>query len=88
MAVRAIVLAAGAGTRMKSAVPKVLHEIAGQPLVGWVLRALEKIDPTDTTIVILEGYAHVDVLAASDNEAVPVVVDFVNRLLQQKLLGL
>jgi len=34
-----IVLAAGRGTRMRSATPKVLHEICGRPLVGWVLAA-------------------------------------------------
>ena len=32
-----IVLAAGQGTRMKSRLPKVLHEISGRPLVGHVL---------------------------------------------------
>ncbi|MEO1319520.1 MAG: bifunctional UDP-N-acetylglucosamine diphosphorylase/glucosamine-1-phosphate N-acetyltransferase GlmU [Pseudomonadota bacterium] len=36
----AIVLAAGKGTRMKSAVPKVLHEVAGRPLIGHVLETL------------------------------------------------
>ena len=32
-----IILAAGQGTRMKSALPKVLHEIGGQPMIGHVL---------------------------------------------------
>lgn len=32
-------------------------------------------------VVILEGYAHVDVLSAQDNEAVPVVANWVHRLL-------
>lgn len=36
-----IVLAAGLGTRMKSDLPKVLHEIGGLPLVGHVLKALQ-----------------------------------------------
>jgi len=36
-----IVLAAGLGTRMRSALPKVLHEIGGLPLVGHVLKTLE-----------------------------------------------
>ncbi len=36
----AIVLAAGEGTRMKSALPKVLHEIAGRPMLGHVLEAV------------------------------------------------
>jgi bifunctional UDP-N-acetylglucosamine pyrophosphorylase/glucosamine-1-phosphate N-acetyltransferase len=34
-----VVLAAGKGTRMKSDRPKVLHEAAGRPLLGWVLAA-------------------------------------------------
>ncbi|HVW75638.1 MAG TPA: bifunctional UDP-N-acetylglucosamine diphosphorylase/glucosamine-1-phosphate N-acetyltransferase GlmU [Rhizomicrobium sp.] len=36
----AIILAAGAGTRMKSALPKVLHKVAGLPLLGHVVAAL------------------------------------------------
>ncbi len=35
----AVVLAAGQGTRLKSALPKVLHEAAGRPLLAWVLEA-------------------------------------------------
>jgi bifunctional UDP-N-acetylglucosamine pyrophosphorylase / glucosamine-1-phosphate N-acetyltransferase len=35
----AVVLAAGKGTRMKSRTPKVLHELAGRPLVAYVVRA-------------------------------------------------
>jgi bifunctional UDP-N-acetylglucosamine pyrophosphorylase / glucosamine-1-phosphate N-acetyltransferase len=38
--IRAIVLAAGKGTRMRSARPKVLHEICGRPMLWYVLRAL------------------------------------------------
>ncbi|MGV8954344.1 MAG: NTP transferase domain-containing protein, partial [Cypionkella sp.] len=34
-----IILAAGEGTRMKSALPKVLHEVGGMPIVGHVARA-------------------------------------------------
>ncbi len=40
--VLAIVLAAGEGTRMKSAQPKVLHEIAGLPMLGHVLATLDE----------------------------------------------
>lgn len=40
MAIAAIILAAGAGTRMKSALPKVLHKVAGLPLLGHVVGAL------------------------------------------------
>ena len=35
----AIILAAGEGTRMKSTLPKVLHQVAGRTLVGWVVDA-------------------------------------------------
>ena len=37
---RAIVLAAGKGTRMKSAHPKVLHDLCGRPMLWYVLEAL------------------------------------------------
>ncbi len=37
----AIVLAAGLGTRMKSHLPKVLHELCGRPMLGYVLAAAE-----------------------------------------------
>jgi len=37
---RIIILAAGKGTRMKSAIPKILHEIYGRPLIDYVREAL------------------------------------------------
>jgi len=40
-----IVLAAGQGTRMKSATPKLLHELAGAPIVTHVLATAEALDP-------------------------------------------
>ncbi len=47
---------------------------------------LDSIASTDTEIEILEGYSHLDVLSATDNEAVPAVIDWLNRLRIQKLL--
>ena len=38
-----VVLAAGKGTRMRSTLPKVLHQVAGLPLVAHVLNAIETI---------------------------------------------
>jgi pimeloyl-ACP methyl ester carboxylesterase len=43
--------------------------------------------PADQQIAILEGYAHLDVLTARDNAAVPVLTDWINRLIVRKLLG-
>lgn len=42
----AIVLAAGKGTRMRSTLPKVLHQVAGLPLLAHVLKAIEAIPST------------------------------------------
>jgi bifunctional UDP-N-acetylglucosamine pyrophosphorylase / glucosamine-1-phosphate N-acetyltransferase len=55
MSIGAVVMAAGQGTRMKSALPKVLHEIAGRPLVGWVLDALAGVRVTHTVVVVGHG---------------------------------
>ncbi len=43
----AIVLAAGKGTRMRSALPKVLHQVAGLPLLAYVLDAIDFIPSTE-----------------------------------------
>jgi bifunctional UDP-N-acetylglucosamine pyrophosphorylase / glucosamine-1-phosphate N-acetyltransferase len=37
-----IILAAGQGTRMKSATPKVMHKVAGLPMLGHVIRAMRE----------------------------------------------
>jgi bifunctional UDP-N-acetylglucosamine pyrophosphorylase / glucosamine-1-phosphate N-acetyltransferase len=47
-----IVLAAGQGTRMKSALPKVLHRIAGRPLVGHVIDTAYGLDPQEVLVVV------------------------------------
>jgi bifunctional UDP-N-acetylglucosamine pyrophosphorylase/glucosamine-1-phosphate N-acetyltransferase len=51
----AIVLAAGKGVRMKSNLPKVLHELNGKPLIGHVLGQLKKIKAVKQVIVVT-GY--------------------------------
>lgn len=55
MSVGAVVLAAGEGTRMRSSTPKVLHAVAGRPLVGWVLDALAGAEATHTVVVVGTG---------------------------------
>lgn len=47
-----IVLAAGEGTRMKSARPKVLHEVAGLSMVGHVLRAVAAAGGTAAAVIV------------------------------------
>jgi bifunctional UDP-N-acetylglucosamine pyrophosphorylase/glucosamine-1-phosphate N-acetyltransferase len=47
-----VVLAAGKGTRMKSDRPKVLHPLAGRPLVGYVLESVAALKPDRLMVVI------------------------------------
>jgi len=47
-----VVLAAGKGTRMRSAVPKVLHRAAGLPLISHILRIADSLDPSSITVVV------------------------------------
>lgn len=55
MSVTAIVLAAGAGTRMRSDRPKPLHRICGRPMVLHVIHALEAVQPERTAVVVGHG---------------------------------
>lgn len=47
----AVIMAAGRGTRMKSATPKVLHELCGRPLIGWVVAAAQGAGVGDVVVV-------------------------------------
>jgi bifunctional UDP-N-acetylglucosamine pyrophosphorylase/glucosamine-1-phosphate N-acetyltransferase len=48
-----VIMAAGKGTRLKSKRAKVLHEIAGQPLLAHVIKAAQKIVPAEDIYVIV-----------------------------------
>jgi bifunctional UDP-N-acetylglucosamine pyrophosphorylase/glucosamine-1-phosphate N-acetyltransferase len=50
-----IILAAGQGTRMRSARPKVLHPLAGRPLLSHVIDTARELQPTDIHVVIGHG---------------------------------
>ena len=50
-----VVLAAGQGTRMKSDIPKVLHEIGGAPMLMHVIRAAQTLGAEDITVVYGHG---------------------------------
>ncbi len=62
MSLEIVVLAAGQGTRMRSKLPKVLHDLAGRPLLSHVLRSVRSLDPQRIHVVI--GHAGAQVRAA------------------------
>jgi bifunctional UDP-N-acetylglucosamine pyrophosphorylase/glucosamine-1-phosphate N-acetyltransferase len=57
----AIILAAGQGTRMKSATPKMLHRLAGRPLIHYAVRAA--LDAGSSDVVVVVGHGADDVRA-------------------------
>ena len=71
MQTAAIVLAAGAGTRMKSDKPKVAHEVLGKPLVNWVLDAAE--EAGIERLVTVVGHKREQVIPLVDDRAEIVV---------------
>ena len=54
MTIASIILAAGKGTRMRSKLPKVLHPLAGKPMVWHAQQAVK--GTTDLPPVLVEGY--------------------------------
>jgi bifunctional UDP-N-acetylglucosamine pyrophosphorylase/glucosamine-1-phosphate N-acetyltransferase len=59
----AMVLAAGLGTRMRSARAKVLHELGGEPIIGRVMRSLAPLAPAP--LVVVTGHQGDEVAAAA-----------------------
>ncbi len=57
------------------------------PTAAGMNNYLNSIASTDTEVHIMLGYAHVDSTTAADNDAVPFLTDWINRLLQDKLLA-
>ena len=55
MKVTAVLLAAGQGTRMKSDLPKVLHPVAGKPMLWHVLHAMEQASSEKPVVVVGHG---------------------------------
>jgi len=54
-----VILAAGQGKRMKSAMPKVLHRIAGKPLLGHVIDCARSLSPVEIVVVYGHGGSQV-----------------------------
>jgi bifunctional UDP-N-acetylglucosamine pyrophosphorylase/glucosamine-1-phosphate N-acetyltransferase len=50
-----IILAAGLGKRMKSDLPKVLHPLAGRPMVQWLLESVQALQPERIVVVTAPG---------------------------------
>jgi bifunctional UDP-N-acetylglucosamine pyrophosphorylase / glucosamine-1-phosphate N-acetyltransferase len=75
--VQTIVLAAGKGTRMKSDVPKVMHQVCGKPLILHVLDVVRSIGSLKTFVVLGHGIDQVKAILPSGNVAIE----------QKKLLG-
>ncbi len=74
MSLTVIVLAAGAGTRMRSARPKVLHALGGRSLLAHVVAAARALDPDRLAVVVGHGRSEVTAhLATVDPAAQPVV---------------
>lgn len=62
-----VVLAAGKGTRMKSNLPKVLHPVAGRPLLGHVLDTARSFNDAQLHVVIGHGAELVEQRLAGDD---------------------
>jgi bifunctional UDP-N-acetylglucosamine pyrophosphorylase/glucosamine-1-phosphate N-acetyltransferase len=70
--VAAVILAAGKGTRMKSDLHKVLHPIAGRPMLAHLLDSVEALEPAHTVVVVGSGRAQVEPLVAAHGGVVVV----------------
>ncbi len=70
METAAIILAAGAGTRMKSKKPKVAHEVLGRPLVRWAVEAAKRAGADRVVTVVGHGREQVAPLVEGDTEVV------------------
>lgn len=75
-----IILAAGEGTRMKSATPKVLHKIAGLPMLAHVVKAAEAAGAGDIALVIGHG-------ADAVRKGVPAFAATADVFVQEQRLG-
>lgn len=71
-----VILTAGVGKRMKSTSPKVMHDIAGQPMIKWLLHTVEELSPEKVIVV-----------TAPDAISVAQAVKPHTTVVQQKPLG-
>lgn len=62
-----VILAAGMGKRMRSALPKVLHSLAGRPLLSHVIATARALTPNQLIVVVGHGAAQVRETVAGDD---------------------
>ncbi len=67
MSLDIVILAAGQGTRMRSALPKVLHPVAGKPMLGHVIDTARQLKPQGIHVVIGHGAERVRERLAADD---------------------
>ncbi len=78
----AVVLAAGEGTRMRSATPKVLHPLCGRPMVLHVIDALAEL-PLERIVVVVGHAAERVTKTLQDQLVTEVPVEFVEQRVQR-----
>ena len=66
MALNIVIMAAGKGTRMKSATPKVLHKLAGRSLLAHVLKSCEPLAAAARIVITGHGAEQVEAAVAAD----------------------
>jgi bifunctional UDP-N-acetylglucosamine pyrophosphorylase/glucosamine-1-phosphate N-acetyltransferase len=69
--VTVVVLAAGKGIRMNSKIPKVLHPVAGRPMLLWSLAAARALDPERTLVVTNPNQDGVSAAVDGEGQTVP-----------------
>ncbi|MEJ5927537.1 bifunctional UDP-N-acetylglucosamine diphosphorylase/glucosamine-1-phosphate N-acetyltransferase GlmU [Corynebacterium sp. H128] len=83
--VAVVILAAGAGTRMKSAKPKMLHEVAGRTMLAHALHAASELNPEHLIAVV--GHCRDQVLPAIEAETPALGVSEVKTAVQEEQNG-
>ncbi|RJG17000.1 bifunctional UDP-N-acetylglucosamine diphosphorylase/glucosamine-1-phosphate N-acetyltransferase GlmU [Massilia cavernae] len=79
-----VILAAGMGKRMQSALPKVLHPLAGKPLLSHVIDTARGLAPSKLCVIYGHGGAAVPEMVARQNNGLFAVID---TALQEPQLG-
>jgi bifunctional UDP-N-acetylglucosamine pyrophosphorylase/glucosamine-1-phosphate N-acetyltransferase len=69
MALNVVIMAAGKGTRMKSSLPKVLHRLAGRPLLQHVMGTVAALHPAKSVIITGHGAVEVETALADSGAA-------------------